>query len=94
MSKLIKRLFITIGIIIGLFLLTAILVPIFFKDKIMALVKKEMNDNLNATTDFKDVGITLFHSFPQLTVSIEGLSIVGKDAFKDDTLISAKSIDV
>ena len=94
MSKLIKRLFITIGIIIGLFLLTAILVPIFFKDKIMALVKKEMNDNLNATTDFKDVGITLFHSFPHLTVSIEELSIVGKDAFKDDTLISAKSIDV
>ena len=53
-GKLIKRFFIAIGVIIGLFLLTAILVPIFFKDKIMALVKKELNEQLDATTDFKD----------------------------------------
>ena len=94
MGKLVKRIFITIGIIIGLFLLTAILVPIFFKDKIMALVKKELNEQLNATTDFKDVDISLFHNFPHLSVGIEGLSIVGKDEFKNDTLIAAKSIDV
>ena len=94
MNKLFKRLLIAIGVIIGLFLLVAILVPLLFKDKIMALVKTEMNDNLNATANFSDVGISLFHNFPHLTVSIEGLSIVGKDAFKEDTLISAKSIDV
>ena len=93
-GKVVKRIFITIGIIIGLFLATAIIVPIFFKDKIMALVKKELNDNLNATTDFKDVDISLFHNFPHLSVSIKELSIVGKDAFKNDTLIAAKSIDV
>jgi AsmA-like protein len=94
LGKLIKRFFIVIGIIIGLFLITAILVPIFFKDKIMALVKKEMNEQLIATTDFKDVDISLFHSFPHLSVSITGLSIVGKDSFKSDTLIAAKSIDI
>ncbi len=94
MGKLIKRIFITIGIIIGLFLLTAVLVPVFFKDKIMALVKKELNEQLNATTNFKDVNISLFHSFPHLSVSIEQLSIVGKESFKNDTLIAAESIDV
>jgi hypothetical protein len=93
-GKLIKRFFIFIGVLIGLFLITAILVPIFFKDKIMALVKKEMNDQLVATTDFKDVDISLFHNFPHLSVSIVDLSIVGKDAFKNDTLIAAKSIDI
>ncbi len=93
-GKMIKRFFIAIGIIIGLFLLTAILVPIFFKDKIMALVKTQLNEQLNATTDFKDVSISLFHNFPHLSVSIEDLSIVGKESFKNDTLISAKSIDV
>lgn len=94
MGKLIKRIFITIGIIIGLFLLTAVLVPVFFKDKIMTLVKKELNEQLNATTNFKDVNISLFHSFPHLSVSIEQLSIVGKESFKNDTLIAAESIDV
>ncbi len=93
-GKLFKRFFIVIGIIIGLFLLTAILVPIFFKDKIMAVVKKELNEQLNAKTDFKDVSLSLFHHFPQLSVSIEDLSIVGIESFKNDTLLSAKSVDV
>jgi len=94
LGKLVKRFFIAIGIIILLFIATAILVPILFKDKILALVKKEMNEQLEATTDFKDIDISLFHNFPHLSVSIIDLSIVGKDSFKNDTLISAKSIDV
>ena len=94
MGKIIKRTFYTIGIIIGLFLLAAILIPILFKDKIMAVVKTQLNEQLIATTDFKDVDISLFHNFPHLSVSIIDLSIVGRDAFKNDTLISAKSINV
>ena len=93
-GKLVKRFFIAIGILILLFLATAVIVPIFFKDKIMAIVKTQMNEQLVATTDFKDVDISLFHSFPHLSVSIINLSIVGKDAFKNDTLLAAKSIDI
>lgn len=94
MGKVVKRTFIAIGIIIALFLATAVMIPIFFKDKIMAVVKKALNEQLNATADFKDVDISLFHSFPHLSVSITDLSIVGKDEFKNDTLVSAKSIDI
>ncbi len=93
-GKLIKRFFIFIGIIVLLFIGAAIIIPVFFKDKIMAVVKTQLNEQLNATTDFKDVDISLIHNFPHLSVSITGLSIVGKDAFKNDTLISAKSIDI
>ena len=93
-GKLFKRLFVAFGIIIGLFLLTAIIVPIFFKDKIMAVVKKELNEQLDATTDFKDISLSLLRNFPHLSVSIENLSIVGKESFKNDTLLSAKSIDI
>src|SRR3954470_17286956 len=94
LRKLIKRIFITLGVLILLLVATAFIVPIFFKDKIMALVKKEMNEQLNATTDFKDVDISLIHNFPHLSVSIVDLSIIGKGSFKNDTLISAKSINV
>jgi hypothetical protein len=92
--KIIKRLFIGIGIILLLLIATAIIIPVFFKDKIMALVKKEMNEQLNATTDFKDVDISLIHNFPHLSVSIVDLSIIGKGTFKNDTLIAAKSINI
>ncbi len=94
MGKIVKRILYTIGIILILFIGAAILIPILFKDKILTLVKKEMNEKLNAVTDFKDVDISLLRNFPRLSVSIVGLSIVGKDEFKNDTLISAKSIDV
>jgi len=92
--KIVKRIFIGFAVLLLLLIATAVIIPVFFKDKIMALVKKEMNDQLNATADFKDVDISILRSFPRLSVSITDLSIVGKDAFKNDTLIAAKSIDV
>ena len=94
MNKILKRTLIGVAVFIGLFLLSAILVPIMFKGKILNLVKTQMNEKLNATTDFKDVDLSLFRHFPHLSVGIQELSIVGKDAFKNDTLIAAKSIDI
>lgn len=94
MNKIIKRILIGLGIFIGLFLLAAILIPIMFKGKILEVVKTQMNKQLNATTDFKDVDLSLFRHFPQLTVGIESLSIVGRDEFKSDTLIAAQKIDI
>ncbi|MGN6569012.1 MAG: hypothetical protein ACTHJ0_13715 [Flavipsychrobacter sp.] len=94
MGKIAKRILKIVGIIIVLFLATAILVPILFKDKIMAFAKKEMNNQLNATADFKDIGISLFRHFPHLSVNIKEVSIVNKEPFLNDTLIAAQSIDV
>jgi uncharacterized protein involved in outer membrane biogenesis len=94
LGKTVKRIFIVIGVLLLLLIATAIIIPVFFKDKILAVVKKEMNENLNAKTDFKDVDISIFKNFPRLTVSLDGLSIVGVDAFKNDTLISAKNINI
>ena len=92
--KIVKRIFITVGVLIVLLLATAVIIPVFFKDKIMAVVKKQLNEQLNAKTDFKDVDISVLRSFPRLSVSITELSVVGVETFKNDTLISAKSIDV
>ncbi len=92
--KIVKRILIGFVILIVLLLATAVIIPVFFKDKIMAVVKKGMNEQLNATADFKDVDISILRSFPRLSVSITDLSIIGKDAFKNDTLVAAKSIDV
>jgi len=94
MGKIAKRILKVTGIIIALLLLTAILVPILFKDKIMAFAKKEMNEQLNATADFKDISISLFRHFPNLSVNIKEISIVNKAPFLNDTLIAASSIDV
>jgi uncharacterized protein involved in outer membrane biogenesis len=91
--KIVKRVLIGFGVLIGLLLATAVIVPVFFKDKILVLVKKAANDNLNATVDFKDVDISILRSFPRLSVGISGVTVIGRDEFKNDTLIAADNID-
>jgi len=91
--KIVKRVFIGFAVLIGLLLATAIAIPVFFKDKILVMVKKAANDNLNATVDFKDVDISILRSFPRLSVGISGVSVIGRDDFKNDTLIAADNID-
>lgn len=83
--------------ITGISLLTLLLLlfvtPYLFKGKIVALVKAEINKSVNAKVDFRDVSLSLFRHFPKLTVSLQGLSVVGLDAFRGDTLLSAASFD-
>lgn len=60
----------------------------------MAIAKKEINKNLNAQVDFKDVDISFFRHFPHVAAGLENLQIIGTGDFSKDTLLSAKKIDV
>ena len=71
----------------------AFLIPIIFKKQVQALVKREINKSINATVDFTDVKLSLFRHFPKATISIKGLTVVGKGEFAKDTLIAADKID-
>lgn len=92
MRRLKKILKIT-GISLATIILLLFLIPIIFKKQVQALVKKEINKQLNATVDFKDVKLSLLRHFPKATISIKGLSVVGKGEFSKDTLIVADRID-
>ncbi|MBP9215485.1 MAG: AsmA family protein, partial [Chitinophagaceae bacterium] len=82
------------GISLLVLLVLAFTLPFLFKGKIIALVKTEVNNKLNATVDFEDIDISLFRNFPKLSVGLNNLYIVGKDAFVNDTLLKAQQIDV
>ncbi|WP_212002761.1 AsmA-like C-terminal region-containing protein [Chitinophaga sp. HK235] len=88
-----KILKVVAGIIVVL-VLAAIAIPYFFKDKIMAKVKTELNKHLTAKVDFKDVDISLFRHFPRLAVGLEDLQVTGTGEFEGDTLLKVKQIDV
>lgn len=72
----------------------AFLIPIVFKKQVQALVKKEINKTLDAKVDFKDVKLSLFRNFPKATISIKGLTVVGKNFYAKDTLIASDRIDI
>ena len=94
MKKTVRYIFVFIGLLFVLFLAAAIVIPVFYKDKILAEVKTALNDNLDARTDFKDISLSLFRHFPHLSVRIHGLCIIGKETFSKDTLISAQETDL
>ena len=80
---------------IGLFalIILAFLLPVFFKGKIVRIVKEEINKGIAAKVDFKDVNLSLFRHFPKLSIGLEDISITGLNEFSKDTLLSASTID-
>lgn len=86
-------------IIISLSVLVTILgvlviIPFFFKTKLVETLQAEANKNLNATLKFNpDIGLNLFSNFPNLTLTIHQLSLVGKNEFEKDTLIKWETFE-
>jgi hypothetical protein len=90
----VKKIVKIIGIVLLSLIIIAFLLPLLFKGKIMAIAKKQINKNLSAQVDFKDVDISFFRHFPHVAAGLENLQIIGTGDFSKDTLLSAKKIDV
>ncbi|MBP9688213.1 MAG: AsmA family protein [Bacteroidia bacterium] len=84
-----KKTFIIISVVLAILFGTLILVPFLFKDKIVELVKQQANNNINANVNFNnDISLSLIKNFPNFTIGIKDLSVVGIEDFDGDTLIS------
>lgn len=82
-------------IVIAVLILTAIALPFVFKGKIIALINKEVNKNVNAKVKFSnDIGFSIFSSFPDFTLSMKDIEVVGIDDFEGDTLLALKNVEV
>ncbi len=90
MKKLLLFLF---GIIL-LVLVAAIAIPFIYKDKIITMAKEEINKTINAKVDFGDFDLTILSSFPDLTFSLNDLSVIGVNEFEGDTLTAMKSLEL
>ena len=89
-----KKILKIVGIFLLVLVIAAIAIPYFFKGKIMSIVKTELNKQLVADVDFKDVDISLIRRFPRLAVALEDLSVVNRAPFAGDTLFAVKKIDL
>lgn len=87
---------IVIGILVVLVLLIGALVaiPFIFKDKLIAIAKTEINDQINAKVDWKDFGVTVFKDFPNVSLCLQGVTVVNVEPFKGDTLANIGEIAI
>ncbi len=96
MKKAFKITLYLISGLIGLVVLAAILIPILFKDDIQRAIDQELDKNLNANVfyDVDSFGLSLFRSFPNLSVQMREFGIKGKGVFEADTLAAVKNFEL
>jgi uncharacterized protein involved in outer membrane biogenesis len=90
MKKVFRILLITVGVI----LLLLILIPILFRSRIEAAVKKQINANVTATVDWTRFSVSLFRGFPDLSVNLHQVSVVGVGEFEGDTLAGLRRFEL
>ncbi|MEN9917710.1 MAG: hypothetical protein RL662_146 [Bacteroidota bacterium] len=91
MKKGLKKGWVIGGTVLVVFLIILVCIPFLFKGKIKDAVIAATNENLNAKVQIDDFGLNMFSNFPNITLSLHSLSIVGVDDFAGDTLLKAKS---
>ncbi|HEV2086436.1 MAG TPA: hypothetical protein VGR09_15275, partial [Gemmatimonadales bacterium] len=72
-----KRLLTILCGVIALLLVLLLVLPLLFRDRIAQRVKTAVNQNVNARVDWSDIGLSFFRHFPNLTLTLDGLTAVG-----------------
>jgi len=89
-----KKIFKILAIIVLVCFAFIIIIPMVFEGRIIDLVKKTINNNVNATLDFEDADLSLWSSFPLAGVTLKEVSLINNVPFAGDTLFSASAIDL
>jgi len=83
-----------ISLIIVLLLAVLIAAPFLFKGKIMRTVNEQLEKNIDAKASISNVNISLIRNFPNLSIRLKNLMVIGIDEFDQDTLLTVKSFDL
>jgi uncharacterized protein involved in outer membrane biogenesis len=83
-----KKIIITVLIIVALLLVSVVAIPLFFKKNLIDATTTTINKQINAEVGFTDFRLSLFSNFPKVTLEIDNLLILGKNEFENDTLLS------
>ena len=87
-----KKAFKIIGITFLIIIALLIAIPFAFQGQIKDMVKRFINQNLNAQVEFSNVSLSFFRSFPQAHVNVNDLVITNFEPFKNEILATAKDI--
>lgn len=69
-------------------------IPYFFQDKLIALVKETINNNVNAKVTFSDANLSLLKNFPKASVELKDVLITNFEPFEGDTLVYSERIQL
>lgn len=94
MTRPTRRVLIAVGAVLALFIVVLVLVPLLFGGRIADRVRAEVNRSVDASVDWRSARLGLIRSFPNVTLRLDDLSIVGVAPFEGDTLASVRQLRV
>ena len=81
---------ILLGVVVFLVVLVVALAlaPVLFKGKLRVVADRQIAQRVRAKVLYNpaDIDVSLLHSFPELTLNIKNLRVIGLDSFSRDTL--------
>jgi hypothetical protein len=78
------------GALVLSILLALLLIPLLFRDRIATRLKTEIASSVTARVDWRSASVGLLRDFPNASLSLDDLSVVGMAPFQGDTLASVK----
>ena len=83
-----RKILLGVVVILGVLVAALALAPVLFKDKLRALADKQIAQRVRAQVQYDPatIDVSLLRSFPEMTVNIRDLRVIGLDSFSRDTL--------
>ena len=78
MKKIVK----IVAIVVAVVLVAAFVAPMLLRGRSPDIVKREANEMLDARVDFEKLDISLLRHFPDASLDLKGLTVVGGDRSK------------
>src|ERR1700743_3396394 len=90
--KTFKKVLKVTGISLGSLLVLMIALPFLFPQAINRKINEWANANINGHISFSRTRLSFFKHFPNLTLSLYDVTLMGSAPFQNDTLIAAQDI--
>ncbi|MCR5453717.1 MAG: AsmA family protein [Bacteroidales bacterium] len=90
MKKIVK----IIGFTVLAILILLIVIPIFFKDKVLKGVTEVAGQYVDADINIGNLDLSLLSNFPGATVVLDDVSVIGRKEFKGDTLAAFDNFEL
>ncbi|MCC4211976.1 AsmA family protein [Leeuwenhoekiella parthenopeia] len=89
-----KKILKIVAIVLGVLIIALIAAPFLFRSQLEDLLKRSINQNLNATVDWEEFDLTLFSSFPDATVQVKNFTVINREPFAGDTLAAGELLEL
>ena len=76
------------------YLLLQLLLPVIFKGRIQKAVDSSIKEAVGANVAYGEFSLSLLTGFPNLSLSVEQISVVGIGQFDGDTLVAADQMAI